>query len=274
MSLRTRSGYNRNVRTSALLRAEQFARVAEVLGPCELVNGEIVPLSLGGFCQSKITGRAVFLLESHNRVHRLGRVLAGEAGFIVHRGPDTVRGADVAFISYRRLPKDTQTTGFLELPAELIIEVLSDDVSWSEMETKIRRVPHLRRRPGLGARFPQRVTARVRGGAPRPCSFVTPTSRAPIRLCPGSPAASRTSSPTSSQRDTPARDVSCGAERPAGRPLEGRMAGWIDHQADLTFARCVESGRPCVGLRSPTVDSSAPAPSRPWTTRRRRCRWT
>lgn len=40
-------------------------------------------------------------------------------------------------ISYRRLPKDTAITGFLDVPAELIIEVLSDDTSWSEMETKI-----------------------------------------------------------------------------------------------------------------------------------------
>jgi Uma2 family endonuclease len=125
------------MRTSTLLRAEEFARVAEVLGPCELVNGEIIPMSPGGLRHSEITGRACFLLESHNRLQRLGRVLTGEAGFIVRRGPDTVRGADVAFISYGRLPKDTQITGFLEVPAELIIEGLSDDTSWAEMEKKI-----------------------------------------------------------------------------------------------------------------------------------------
>ena len=129
--------YNGVVRTSTLLRAEEFGRVAEVLGPCELVNGEIIPMSPGGLRHSEITGRACFLLELHNRVRHLGRVLTGEAGFIVRRGPDTVRGADVAFISYRRLPKDTQITGFLEVPAEFIIEVLGDDTSWSEMELKI-----------------------------------------------------------------------------------------------------------------------------------------
>ena len=125
------------MRTTTLLRAEEFARVADVLGPCELVNGEIIPMSPSGLRHSEITSRACFLLESHNRLHRLGRMLTGEAGFIVRRGPDTVRGADVAFISYRRLPKDTQITGFLEVPAELIIEVLSDDTSWAEMEKKI-----------------------------------------------------------------------------------------------------------------------------------------
>ena len=66
----------------------------------------------------------------------LGHVLAGEAGFIVRRGPDTVRGADVAFVSYRRLPKESRASGFLEVPAD-VIEVPSDDVSWADMETKI-----------------------------------------------------------------------------------------------------------------------------------------
>jgi Uma2 family endonuclease len=125
------------VRTSTLLRAEEFARVADVLGPCELVNGEIVRMSPGGFRHSKVTVRAVFLLEAHNQVHRLGHVLAGEAGFIVRRGPDTVRGADVAFISYQRIPKGTQIAGFVEQAPELVIEVLGDDKSWGEMEEKI-----------------------------------------------------------------------------------------------------------------------------------------
>lgn len=81
--------------------------------------------------------RACFLLEVHNQAHHLGHVLAGEAGFILRRAPDTVRGADVAFISYRRVPKDTQVSGFLEQAPELVIEVLGDDRSWSEMEEKI-----------------------------------------------------------------------------------------------------------------------------------------
>src|SRR5688572_23638461 len=93
------------MRTSTLLRAEEFARVSEVLGPCELVNGEIIPMSPGGLRHSEITGKAYFLLAEYNRMTRLGRVLTGEAGFIVRRGPDTVRGADVAFISYQRLPQ-------------------------------------------------------------------------------------------------------------------------------------------------------------------------
>jgi Uma2 family endonuclease len=94
-------------------------------------------MSPGGLEHSEITARAVFTLETHNRAHRLGRVLTGEAGVIVARRPDTVRGADVAFVSNARLPKGERHRGFLRVAPELVIEVLSLDVSWEEMEAKV-----------------------------------------------------------------------------------------------------------------------------------------
>lgn len=125
------------MRTAALLTAEEFARVAHGLGSCELVNGEIVPMSPGGLRHSKVTGRAYFLLEAHNRQYRLGSVLTGEAGILVARHPDTVRGADVAFISYGRLPAHAEDEGFLQQPPELVVEVLGRDASWQAMDAKV-----------------------------------------------------------------------------------------------------------------------------------------
>jgi Uma2 family endonuclease len=126
------------MRTATLLTAEDFARVAPILGPCELVRGEIVPMSPGGVRHSLVTGNAFRLLDAHCRPRGIGRVLTGEAGVIVARGPDTVRGADVAFISYDRLPKDAVLEdGFLSQAPELIIEVLGKDTSWAKIEKKI-----------------------------------------------------------------------------------------------------------------------------------------
>jgi Uma2 family endonuclease len=125
------------MRTAALLTAEDFALVAPVLGPCELVKGEIIPMSPGGVRHSRIVVRACALLDAHCRPLRLGRVLSGEAGVIVARRPDTVRGADVAFVSYDRLPKEASEDGFLQQPPELVIEVLAKDASWQKMDEKI-----------------------------------------------------------------------------------------------------------------------------------------
>ena len=80
--------------------------------------------------------RVVGLARRSSRGTGRERAKAGGSGRSARWG-DTVRGEDVAFISYGRLPKDTQITGFLEIPAELIIEVLGDDTSWAEMEKKI-----------------------------------------------------------------------------------------------------------------------------------------
>jgi Uma2 family endonuclease len=67
----------------------------------------------------------------------MGRIIGNEAGVIVERGPDTVRGADVAYLSYRRIPKGKVWNGFLRKPPELIAEVLAADQPWKEMETKV-----------------------------------------------------------------------------------------------------------------------------------------
>lgn len=125
------------MRTTTLIRAEEFQRIAEVLGPCELSKGEVVRMSPGGVRHSQLTWRVAFALERQNAASPSGQVLVGKAGMIIARYPDTVRGADVAFISFDRLPADAKPGGFLTVPPELVVEVLSDDASWTEIETKI-----------------------------------------------------------------------------------------------------------------------------------------
>ena len=39
----------------------------------------------------------------------LGRVVTNDSGIVTQRDPDTVRGADVAYYSYARLPKGGST---------------------------------------------------------------------------------------------------------------------------------------------------------------------
>ncbi len=115
--------------------AGDFERIAAVLGPCELVQGEVVSMAPGGFGHSKVTLRFAFALESWNVRARRGHVLTNEAGIVV--SGDTVRGADVAFISFARLPEHAAHAGYLTTPPELVVEVLGQDESWSRIETKV-----------------------------------------------------------------------------------------------------------------------------------------
>lgn len=116
--------------------AEDFERVAAVLGPCELVRGEIRRFAPGTIAHSMVSTRAAFALGTWNRDARLGHVLVN-AGIVVARNRDTVRGADALFISYDRLPASPPRRGYLEVPPELVVEVLGEDDSWSHIEQKV-----------------------------------------------------------------------------------------------------------------------------------------
>lgn len=122
--------------TTSLTTADEFEKIAARLGSCELVRGEVVELSPGGYGHSRITANVAFLLEQWARQSKSGRVLTCEAGVVVETDPDTVRGADVAYYSYDRLPQGAEPEGFLRTPPNLVVEVIGKKQGWREMVEK------------------------------------------------------------------------------------------------------------------------------------------
>lgn len=116
--------------------ATEFESLCGRMGPCELVRGEVIPLSPGGIRHSHITFNVAFLLGVWSRKTKLGMVVTGEAGLIVETDPDTVRGADVAYISYNRLPRGQVPEGFGSVPPELVVEIVGKGQSWRDMVEK------------------------------------------------------------------------------------------------------------------------------------------
>ncbi|MEE9295208.1 MAG: Uma2 family endonuclease, partial [Phycisphaerae bacterium] len=107
--------------TRTLITSQEFETICNQLGPYELIRGEVVELSPGGFKHSRITGQVTMVIGRWAQQTKLGRVLTGEAGVIVESDPDTVRGADVAYISYQRLPREAEPSGFCATPPELVV---------------------------------------------------------------------------------------------------------------------------------------------------------
>jgi Uma2 family endonuclease len=124
-------------RADHLISGEELARTPG-RDPCELVEGRIVPMSPGGVEHSLVTANAFRLLDAFVRPRRLGRVLTGETGFYTRRDPDTVRGADVLFISAERYARRTRTLTFLDVAPELIVEVLSVRDTVMDLADKLR----------------------------------------------------------------------------------------------------------------------------------------
>ncbi len=115
----------------------EFERLAGTLGPAELVDGEVVGMSPGGYTHSSVTGKIYYLLCEFVTKNRLGRVLTNEVGIHVQQSPPRSRGADIVFISYRTLPAGAAPTGFLTFAPDLIVEVLGGEDTLDKLQDKV-----------------------------------------------------------------------------------------------------------------------------------------
>jgi Uma2 family endonuclease len=121
----------------ALMTAEEFGRRPDPGHPEELVQGRIVASPLPDRRHGYICGRAGYPLQQFIDQHDLGRVMGNDSGVITERDPDTVRGADVAYYSYARLPRGPLPTGYGPEVPELVVEVRSSSDRWREILEKV-----------------------------------------------------------------------------------------------------------------------------------------
>jgi Uma2 family endonuclease len=103
---------------------ERFKRRTGADQPEELVRGRIVAHLWPDRRHGQICANVLHVLGRFVEQHDLGHVL-GRSAIITERDPDTVRGADVTFYSYGRLPKGPLPSNYGPEVPELVIEVLS-----------------------------------------------------------------------------------------------------------------------------------------------------
>lgn len=70
----------------------------------ELVKGELRTMPPAGGEHGAIGMNLSGPMHAHAKANDLGVVLLAETGFILKRGPDTVRAADIAFVRKERIP--------------------------------------------------------------------------------------------------------------------------------------------------------------------------
>jgi Uma2 family endonuclease len=123
---------------TSLMTAEQYMALPDSFdGPTELVKGELVTMPPPFPRHGEICFRIAFLLGTHLDRHATGRVLTNDPSMVTERGPDTVRGPDVAYYSFQRIPKGPLPQGLLPVAPDLVFEVRSPNDRWSELHTKV-----------------------------------------------------------------------------------------------------------------------------------------
>ena len=91
----------------------------------ELVDGHLVERNMSAL-SSWVAGRLHRYLDIHVEEEQLGWAFPEGTGYqCFPAAPNKVRKADVSFIRRDRLPADAWTEGYLSIPPDLAVEVVS-----------------------------------------------------------------------------------------------------------------------------------------------------
>src|ERR1700721_4172779 len=118
--------------------ADEFAQ--RYAGPqAELIDGIPVELPMPQQQHGKICYRIAMAIGSFVDAKDLGHVTTNDSFVRVPTKDDAerVRGADVCYFSYDRLPKGEMAPGLLSVAPNLVVEVRSPSDAWSVVFTKV-----------------------------------------------------------------------------------------------------------------------------------------
>lgn len=119
-----------------LLTAAEFAKQFAHLR-MELVRGLPVETPMPDFRHGKACAKMTYHLVAYTESQDLGHVMGNDTFVKVATNPDTLRGGDVLFVSYERLPKGEIPPGVLDVIPELVVEVVSPSNLWTGLFTKV-----------------------------------------------------------------------------------------------------------------------------------------
>lgn len=120
-----------------LLTIEEFAALPASRKPQELVRGRIVEQEFATPIHGKTLARVGSIIDEFVEQHELGFVASGRCGVMTRRNPDSLRGADVAFYSYTRMPKNTTVWQYPDVSPEIVFEVRSPSDRWADVLEKV-----------------------------------------------------------------------------------------------------------------------------------------
>jgi Uma2 family endonuclease len=123
------------VATRSITTADELLHMPDDGMRHELIRGELVTMTRPGAEHGRVAATVGFFLSAHTRKTGCG-VTIGEAGFVLARDPDTVRGPDAAFISKERAEAIGRTPKYWPEAPALAVEVISPNDTRREVHDK------------------------------------------------------------------------------------------------------------------------------------------
>jgi Uma2 family endonuclease len=119
-----------------LITAEEYLHLPDRGERRELRRGVVVVMNPPGFRHGEVCGNVYHYVDNFVRNRKLGRTLTNDSGIITERDPDTVRGADISYYSFQRVPKGQSPIGYAGASPEIVFEVVSPTNSRTEIAIK------------------------------------------------------------------------------------------------------------------------------------------
>jgi Uma2 family endonuclease len=119
-----------------LMTAEEFFQ-KHANDRVELVRGIVREMPMAELIHGFVEFELVRFLGNFVADHKLGRVIGLDSFIKVRSNPDSVRGPDLMFVSYARLPRGKIPHGLIDVIPELVIEVRSPSNTWTEIFSKV-----------------------------------------------------------------------------------------------------------------------------------------
>lgn len=103
----------------------------------ELIDGVVrelpMPMPRHGKICTRISGYLMIYADENN----CGHVMSNDSFVKTQQDPDRVRGADVCFYGYERLPRGEVPNGLLPVAPDVVVEVRSPSDTWTEVFVKV-----------------------------------------------------------------------------------------------------------------------------------------
>jgi Uma2 family endonuclease len=121
-----------------LMTAEELLRLPDDGMRHELIDGELRTMAPAGGSHGRDGAWAHLHLGNHIQAHGLGDMFMAETGFLLRRQPDRVRAPDFAFIRAGQVPPEGLPPGYVPIPPDLVLEVVSPDDTAAEIRQKVQ----------------------------------------------------------------------------------------------------------------------------------------
>ncbi len=103
-------------------------------GNYEIIDGERRDMIPTGFYHGDLESSLSEILRKH--LKDKGYIAVGEVGIVISKKPFRLRAADVVYISKEKSPE--RPKGMLEIPPDLIIEIISESNAQWEITDKVK----------------------------------------------------------------------------------------------------------------------------------------